>query len=83
MWHDSQKIGWFVKMAVHVYLLSCIFALVNSQLVVNVKNKGQDVVVETIKANVSDDTVTLHFQSTDGTLVHQLIDYKYVSIKQM
>ncbi|XP_069110549.1 out at first protein-like [Argopecten irradians] len=48
----------------------------NSQLVVNVKNRGGDVVIETIQANTSNDVVQLQFQNTDGTIVHQLIDYK-------
>ncbi|XP_018324718.1 out at first protein [Agrilus planipennis] len=48
----------------------------NSQLVINVKNQGGDVVQETIAANVTDDTVTLEFQRPDGTLVTQLIDFR-------
>lgn len=37
-------------------------------------------VQETIAANVSEDTVTLEFQRSDGTLVTQLIDFRNVSI---
>lgn len=33
---------------------------------------------ETIAANVSEDTVTLEFQRSDGTLVTQLIDFRNV-----
>lgn len=41
--------------------------------------QGGDVVQETILANVSEDTVTLEFQRSDGTLVTQLIDFRNVS----
>ncbi|CAH1127229.1 unnamed protein product [Ceutorhynchus assimilis] len=46
------------------------------QLIINVKNQGGDVVQETIYANASDDTITLEFQRSDGTLVTQLIDFR-------
>lgn len=54
-----------------VYPFSCA-----CQLVVNIKNKGGDVVVESIKANTSSNTITLEFRTTDGTLVTQFIDFK-------
>lgn len=41
--------------------------------------QGGDVVQENIFANVTDDTVTLEFQRSDGTLVTQLIDFRNVS----
>lgn len=41
--------------------------------------QGGDVVQETISANASDDTITLEFQRSDGTLVTQLIDFRNVS----
>ncbi|GLV33045.1 out at first [Carabus blaptoides fortunei] len=41
---------------------------------------GGDVVQETISSNVTEDTVTLEFQRSDGTLVTQLIDFRNVSI---
>lgn len=50
--------------------------LVHCQLVVNVKNKGGDVIVESVQANTSLDTVQLEFTNTDGTLITQLIDFK-------
>lgn len=40
--------------------------------------QGGDVVQETIFSNVSEDTVTLEFQRSDGTLVTQLIDFTKV-----
>lgn len=48
----------------------------DTQLIINVRNQGGDVVQENISANVSDDTVTLEFQRSDGTLVTQLIDFR-------
>ncbi|XP_018563712.1 out at first protein, partial [Anoplophora glabripennis] len=57
----------------------CMFVLVkftDTQLVINVRNQGGDVVQENISANVTDDTVTLEFQRSDGTLVTQLIDFR-------
>lgn len=47
-----------------------------SQLVINVKNQGGDVLQESIFANVSEDTVTLEFQRPDGTLISLFIDFK-------
>lgn len=47
----------------------------DTQLLINVRNQGGDVVQETIFANVSEDTVTLEFQRSDGTLITQLIDF--------
>ncbi|KAF6211067.1 hypothetical protein GE061_014180 [Apolygus lucorum] len=52
---------------------------VNTQLLINVKNQGGDVLQETITANVTDDTVMLEFQRSDGTLITQLIDFRTVS----
>lgn len=34
---------------------------------------------ETISSNVTDDTVTLEYQNSDGTLITQFIDFKRVS----
>lgn len=48
----------------------------------NVLLQGGEVLQENILANVSDDTVSLEFQRSDGTLVTQLIDFRNVS-KQM
>ena len=46
---------------------------------VNVKNKGGDVLRESIQANTTQDSVTLEFQESDGTLVTHFIDFKNVS----
>lgn len=47
----------------------------DTQLLINVKNHGGDVVQENITANVAQDVVTLEFQRNDGTLITQLIDF--------
>lgn len=49
-----------------------------SQLVVNVKNKGGDIVKEIITGNTTSDVVELQFQNTDGTIINQFIDFKSV-----
>lgn len=48
----------------------------NTQLLINVKNQGGDVLQESILANVSENAVTLEFQRSDGTLVTQLVDFR-------
>lgn len=48
------------------------------QLIVNVKNRGGDVIVESINANTTDDTIQLEFKTADGTFVTQFIDFKSV-----
>lgn len=47
-----------------------------TQLVINVQNQGGEVVQETITSSVSDDTCTLEFQRSDGTLITKLIDFR-------
>ena len=61
-----------------VFLL-CV-GLGSGQLIVNVKNGGNEVFRESIQANMSNDTITLDFQKPDGTYVVQFIDYKNVSL---
>ena len=51
-----------------------------AQLVVNVKNKGGDLLKESIHSNTTQDTVTLEFNTADGTHVSLFIDMKNVSI---
>lgn len=55
--------------------LTCLCTIV-AQLVVNVKNKGDEVIVESIQANTTSDTVTLEYFNTDGTLITLFIDFK-------
>ena len=50
-----------------------------SQLTVNVKNKGGDVIQEVIDSNITADIVTVKFRRSDGTLMTQLIDFINVS----
>lgn len=47
-----------------------------AELVINVQNQGGEVVQETITSNLDDDSITLEFQRTDGTLITQLIDFR-------
>lgn len=49
-----------------------------SQLVVNVKNKGGDIIKEIITGNTTSDVVEPQFQNTDGTIINQFIDFKSV-----
>ncbi|CAG5099711.1 Similar to oaf: Out at first protein (Drosophila virilis) [Cotesia congregata] len=57
-----------------VLFYSC--GLCTTLLSINVKNQGGDVFPETIVSNVTEDTITLEFQRSDGTLVTQLIDFR-------
>ncbi|CAN8013786.1 unnamed protein product [Ixodes persulcatus] len=47
-----------------------------SQLVINVRNHGGDVLRESLFANTSDETITLEFHKSEGTHVTQFIDFK-------
>ena len=58
-----------------LYVLALI-SVVTSQLIVNVKNKGGETIVEKIQANTTTDTVTLEFLDSSGTFVTQFIDFK-------
>ncbi|KAK7582301.1 hypothetical protein V9T40_013746 [Parthenolecanium corni] len=53
-----------------------IFHPIFTQLVINVRNQGGEVLQETISSNISDDTVVLEYQNSDGTLITQFIDFK-------
>ncbi|GAB1604844.1 out at first protein-like [Argonauta hians] len=57
-----------------VLLLS--LSLVSSELVVNVKNKGGDVQVESIDADTTANTISMQFVKIDGTHIYQFIDFK-------
>ncbi|XP_030834059.1 out at first protein isoform X2 [Strongylocentrotus purpuratus] len=58
-------------------VLFCILShIVTSQLVINVKNDGGDLVQESINADVKRDVIYLQFQKLDGTLVKMVIDFK-------
>lgn len=81
----------FTKAQISTSMLSCYSVLVlvvnlciihrlSGQLVVNVKNKGGDVIQEIIDSNITSDIVTVNFRRGDGTLVTQLIDFVNVSI---
>ncbi|XP_063927942.1 out at first protein [Zophobas morio] len=59
-----------------VVVLCLVIDFSDTQLVINVRNQGGDVVQENIFANVTDDTVSLEFQRSDGTLITQVIDFR-------
>ena len=52
----------------------------NCQLIVNVRNNGGDVYRETIEANTTQDSISLDFRKSDGTLITQFIDGRNVNI---
>ena len=56
------------------FVLTC-----NAQLIVNIRNRGDEVFQEAITSNISQQLVELEYQSTDGSLITQLIDFKHVS----
>ena len=64
---------------VRIILVFVTVKFAGGQLVVNVKNKGGEVLQETIQSNTSLDTIRLDFQEYDGTLITQFIDFKNVS----
>ncbi|KAK0042411.1 out at first protein [Biomphalaria pfeifferi] len=60
-----------------LFLLICTSTvLIFCQLVVNVRNKGGETIVEKILSNVTEDTVILEFLGSDGMFVTQFIDFK-------
>ncbi|ELU18787.1 hypothetical protein CAPTEDRAFT_184708 [Capitella teleta] len=50
-------------------------SIANAQLTVNVKNKGGEVVRQSIISNTTQDTIHLEFTKTDGTLITQFVDF--------
>lgn len=58
------------------FLLHYFYSVCITHLLINVKNQGGDILLETISSNVTEDVITLEFQCSDGTLVTQLIDFK-------
>ena len=61
-------------------LLSVNYHISSSQLTVNVKNNGGEVMQEIIDANTTTDTIRLSFEKFDGTSVTQFIDFRNVII---
>ncbi|XP_033641286.1 out at first protein-like [Asterias rubens] len=50
--------------------------IVSSQLVINVKNKGGDLIQETLTGEPDKNTISLEFQKLDGTYLKMRIDFK-------
>ncbi|KAL7292963.1 out at first protein [Trichogramma pretiosum] len=61
----------FVALVFHFCCDTC-----NTQLYINVRNQGGDILRETITSNTTEDVITLEFVRWDGTQVTQLIDFK-------
>lgn len=51
---------------------------VESQLVVNIRNKGGEVFQERISSNLTEDVIEVEYTNTDGSVITQLIDYAHV-----
>jgi len=71
----SSKI-WSGFFPLLITLMATHLCVCSGQLVVNVKNKGGETLVEKIMANTSADTVTLEYLNYDGSFITQFIDFK-------
>lgn len=61
----------FISILFIYYLIQ----ICNTQLLINVKNQGGDIMHENITANVSEDTILLEFVRLDGLTISQLVDF--------
>ncbi|XP_066589734.1 out at first protein [Prorops nasuta] len=66
----------FYKVVIIFIVLQFFYDACTTHLLINVKNQGGDILLETISSNVTEDLITLEFQRSDGTLVTQLIDFR-------
>ncbi|KAK2581890.1 hypothetical protein KPH14_002350 [Odynerus spinipes] len=66
----------FIEFFTTCVVLQYLCGICTTHLLINVKNQGGDILLETISSNVTEDVITLEFQRSDGTLVTQLIDFK-------
>ncbi|XP_011499526.1 PREDICTED: out at first protein [Ceratosolen solmsi marchali] len=57
-------------------VLQIFYGICFTHLLINVKNQGGDILLETITSNITEDFIILEFQCSDGTLVTQLVDFK-------
>ena len=74
----------FVKHVLLVCLsLGLLSQCIQTLLIVNVKNKGGDVIREVITGNTTSDVVELQFRNTDGTIINQFIDFKSVRLQNV
>ena len=67
-------------MILNIFLFILYAYCINAQLVVNVLNKGGEIIKETIIGNTTLDTIHLDFEKYDGTKVQQFIDFRNVCI---
>ncbi|XP_035733513.1 out at first protein-like [Vespa mandarinia] len=66
----------FIELLTTCVVFQYLISFCTTHLLINVKNQGGDILLETISSNVTEDVITLEFQRSDGTLVTQLIDFK-------
>ncbi|XP_014601956.1 PREDICTED: out at first protein [Polistes canadensis] len=71
--HATMK---FVEFQTTFIVFQYLTSICMTHLLINVKNQGGDILLETISSNVTEDVIILEFQRSDGTLVTQLIDFK-------
>ncbi|XP_071843744.1 out at first protein-like isoform X2 [Apostichopus japonicus] len=65
-----------VSFYVFLYIFCDCFFVGHSQLVVNVKNAGGDLIQETIQADIAQDIIHMEFQKLDGTLIKIILDFR-------
>lgn len=58
-----------------------LLAAVDAQLIINLKNRGGEVYQQAI--STKENFIEVEYQSTDGNLVNQIIDFENVSILQL
>ena len=67
---------WLLNVFISLFQLQ--YNLSESQLVVNIKNGGGEIMQETILADTATDTIRLFFTRFDGSKITQFIDFKNV-----
>ncbi|XP_047370316.1 out at first protein [Vespa velutina] len=73
---DNAIMMKFIELLTTCVVFQYLISFCTTHLLINVKNQGGDILLETISSNVTEDVITLEFQRSDGTLVTQLIDFK-------
>lgn len=70
----ESLLSFFLCMSAY-YFVNTIHTI-SGQLVVNMRDKGGDVIKQKVDADIASDTVTLEFFQQDGVLITQFIDFK-------
>ncbi|KAI4477182.1 hypothetical protein M0804_013003 [Polistes exclamans] len=68
--HATMK---FVEFQTTFIVFQYLTSICMTHLLINVKNQGGDILLETISSNVTEDVIILEFQRSDGTLEVQVI----------